>query len=372
MNKAVNFTMQFLELALTAILRSARGVVGTILFDDTINNLDPDSKGIVYYNAAEIKKADWNEKNYKYLQLAFKGNPFKIIIKKVSTAERNNLDDVLKFFEFIEPNYFAVPQATQTEIVSLKSWIKSLRNIQRSRVKTIKLVIKDPEETSDSPYITNIGNNEFETTLEGEFTAQEYTICRAGVLAGLSLMTSATYYKEPWIKRVDMVRDLDEAIMKGQQVTLFDGEKFKIARGVTSFITPTADMGRSFSKSRLVEIMDLHLKDIRNTYDDYYLGQYPNDYDHKRNFCNAVDAYLTEFMKAPSLALNPNHNARMLIDTDSQKNWLLGNGKVTREELAAMDNLSIDKYDTGDKGFYNIVDYKPLDVMEDITINVYL
>lgn len=372
MNKAVNFTMRFLELGNTAIERSERGVVGTILFDDTVNNLDPDGKGIVYFNTTEIKETDWSEKNYKYLQLAFKGKPFKVIVKKVSTAERSSLSDILKFFEFVEPNYFAVPGATETEAANLKSWGISLRNEQRSRVKTIKLVLKDPEGSSDSPYITNLGNNEYETKLEGEFTAQEYSICRAGVLAGLSLMTSATYYKEPWIKRVDVIKDLDEAIMKGQQVTIWDGEKFKIARGVTSFITPTADMGRSFSKTRLVEIMDLHLKDIRNTYDDYYLGQYPNDYDHKRNLCNAVDAYLAEFTKAPSLALNPNHVAKMIVDTESQRNYLLSTGKLTPEELAGMDDLAIDKYDTMDKGFYQIVDYKPLDVMEDITINVYL
>ena len=372
MNKAVNFTMQFIELGNTAIGRSEKGVVGTILFDDTINNLDPDGKGIVYFDSTQIKEEDWNEKNYRYLKLAFKGNPFKVIIKKVSTAERTNLSDVLKFFEFVEPNYFAVPGATETEAASLKSWGISLRNVQRSRVKTIKIVLKDPEGSSDSPYITNLGNNEYETTLEGEFTAQEYTICRAGVLAGLSLMTSATYYKEPWLKRIDIVKDLDEAIEKGQQVTIWDGEKFKIARGVTSFITPTASMGRSFSKSRLVEIMDLHLKDIRNTYDDYYLGQYPNDYAHKRNLCNAVDAYLAEFTKAPNLGLNPEFVAKMIIDTESQRNYLLSTGKLTPEELAGMDDYSIDRYDTIDKGFYKVIDYKPLDVMEDITINVYL
>ena len=373
MNKAVKFVMRFIELAQTAIERRDRGVLGVILFDDTVNNLDKDEKGITYYSLDEVEKTDWSDKSYKLISLAFKGSPFKVVIKKLPLARTDTLiNKALKFFEKIEPNYFAMPQATDTEIASLKSWAKTIRNEQRHRVLTIKLVIKDPEGCSDFPYIINIGNNEFETKLEGVFTAQEYTICRAGVAAGISLMSSLTYFEEGWLKRVDTVDDLDAEISNGQQITIYDGEKFKIARGVTSFKTPTADKNRGFSKLRLVEIMDLHQKDIRKTYDEYYLGKYPNDWDHKRNFCDAVDMYLSSFTEAPTLCLNPNYVARMVIDTKRQKEWLIANGKLEKEEATKMTSLDIDKADTMDKGFYRIENYKPLDVMEDIDINVYL
>ena len=62
----------------------------------------------------------------------------------------------------------------------------------------------------------------------------------------------------------------------------------------------------------------------------------------------------------------------MVIDTKRQKEWLIANGKLEKEEATKMTSLDIDKADTMDKGFYRIENYKPLDVMEDIDINVYL
>ena len=103
MNIKPTFDFQFKELASVRIQGAPRGILGLLLFDDTVTTF----KEKEYYSSIEVKEADWNEKNYQILKfLAFTGNPFKV---KVYKATSETINEVLEQVKKDEPNYFACP-----------------------------------------------------------------------------------------------------------------------------------------------------------------------------------------------------------------------------------------------------------------------
>ena len=87
-------------------------------------------------------------------------------------------------------------------------------------------------------------------TADGEPTTEEYTPeqCTpriAGLLAGTDLTISATY--APLTDFEDTSRlnkeDRDTAVGAGKLIAIWDGEKVKLDRAVTSFVTTTGTKG---------------------------------------------------------------------------------------------------------------------------------
>jgi hypothetical protein len=364
MNGLPSFSMVFKELSTTAVERSERGVVGIILRDET----DISFTTKTLYDATGVSDTEWTEGNQAYLNdLAFRGTPFKVVIYRIGLTE-TDLTAATTYFKQLEPNYVAMPAATTDEVTTLVSWVSAIRSESATRPSTVKLVVAGA--LPDKEYIVDLDNSQTYTIDDVTYTAQEYSLCIAGMAAGVSLNSSLTYYKMSWLDSCTTIDDEETAVQAGKIVTTYDGAYYKVMRGVTSFITATDEKGKSFSKIRLMEIMDLHKKDIRDTYDDYYLGKYQNIYTNKMRFAGAVNAYLSEFVKDGQLD-SANEN-KLDVDIDANKTWCLANGKYTEEELAEMDDYTARRVNTGDDVLMKIEDYKPTDVMEDMTIEVYL
>lgn len=369
MNGLPSFSMIFIELAATAIARSARGIVGIIMKDDTDQSFNKKA----YYSAADVKEVEWGEKNYKILKrLVFKGAPFKVLVYRLN-EDATDLKPALEYFKRAEPNYMAYPGGTTLEHADLVSWLKSIRNEQSIRKSTIKLITVDQD--ADHEAVIEMPSVQNRFVVEGEtFNAFEYTACHAGCAAGVPLNSSLTYYKHPWIDDMDLIdesagKSVEDYIKEGKLVIDYDGKNYKVMRGVTSFVTPSDTKNRSFSKIRLMEIMDLNMKDIRETYDDYYLGKYQNFYGNKKLFMGAVNAYLGTFKEGGQL--DPAHANKMDVDLAAHKTFLLEQGE-DEEYVNGLSEYQLRRVNTADKLFANIKDYKPTDVMEDCVIKAYL
>ncbi|MFQ9653596.1 MAG: phage tail sheath C-terminal domain-containing protein [Enterocloster sp.] len=94
------------------------------------------------------------------------------------------------------------------------------------------------------------------------------------------------------VLKAECPSDPDERINKGEFILVFDGEKYKVGRGVNSLTTFTKEKTEDVRKIKIVEGMDSYQDDIRNTFTDSYVGKYVNDYDNKQLFVAAVRAYL--------------------------------------------------------------------------------
>ncbi|MGL5754028.1 MAG: phage tail sheath C-terminal domain-containing protein, partial [Paraclostridium sp.] len=315
--------------------------------------------------------------------LAFLGNPFKVILYRVK-IDLSNLQEVLKTVEKDEPNYFSIPiipvvgkaKSGSTLKTDVESWLNNLRNEEGIKlgkeVSTIKLVTSCDVEPN-KPYIIDYSSKQTHHVVAGlenkVLTAQEYSLCVASLCAGVPLNASITNMNQPWLKSFkSSVANEDEEIAKGKVLTGYDGEKYTILRGVTSFIEATDDKNVSFTKIRKMEIMDIHQKDIRNTFKSSYRGRYQNTYDNKRLLLGAINSYLSTFKKNGQL--NPSYDNKMVIDLEAHRKFLLDKGtykgkQITEEDIKKMSDYELARIDTDDKVFAYIPQYKPTDVMED-------
>lgn len=384
LNGLPKFKLKFIELAAVLIQKAPRGVLGVLLFDDTDNTFTKKT----YFNATEVKEEEWTKENYNALKsMAFRGNAFKVIVYK---ATKDNMSEVLKVVEKDEPNYFCCPfplpgteESPSTTKSDLESWIKSIRNEEGIKLgkdtSTIKLVISS-DAKPDCPFIIDYDLRQTHHEIAGfkgtNYDAQAYTLCIASMCAGVALNSSITSMEQGWLTAFKTtVPDENTAIGEGKLLTGYDGTKYTILRGVTSFTTPTDSMNRSFTKIRKMEIMDLHQKDIRNTFKDYYRGKYQNIYSNKLLFLGAVNAYLNDFIKAGQL--DPANENRMKIDIEATRNYIMGKGvykgkPITEEECKKLTEYELLRANTDDILFAYIPDYKPTDVMEDFEGEAYL
>lgn len=328
----------------TAIQRSGRGVVALILRDT--------KTGIKEYRGIDqVKTTDFEPKNVDYIKKAFMGAPYKVLVVAIGTsAEVGTGLDQIKTMRW---NYLAMPEHTVDEGTTIATWIKTKRGTDK---KTFKAVLS--KNVADHEGIINFTSNNIVATGK-TYTSAEYTARIAGILAGLSLARSATYVVLPEVESFTEIADMDAAIDAGELILMDDGEKIKIARGVNSLTTFTAEKSQEFSKIKIVEGLDLISDDIRSTFNDQYIGKVINDYNNKMLFVTSVNAYFKALVD--EYVLDGSVENRADVDVQSNEQYLNERGVDTSSYTETM----LRKANTGSKVFLE-AQAKLVDCMEDL------
>lgn len=335
----------------TAIKRSARGIVAVIIKDGT-----QDGEPLQVLNSVtDVDFSKFTERNFEYLKLIFEGSPSKVIVARIGEEEAD-LAPTLKTLKNLKWNYLTFPAIDEASKTLLSAWIKECREQHK---KTFKAVL--PSCPADHEGIINYTTGPVTSTLgKNEFTAAEYCARIAGVLAGLPLTRSCTYYQLTDITSADTPNDPDTLINKGELVIVFDGAKYKIGRGVNSLVTFTASKGRDLSKIKIMEGVDLYNDDIRDTYEESYVGKYINDYDNKQAFVAAILAYQKALQ--PNV-LDQSYDHTAAVDLEAQSAYLESQGISTE----GMSEMEIAKANTGSRVFA-ATNIKFVDAMEDLDL----
>lgn len=345
-----NINIVFKTKGLTAIKRSGRGVVAIVIKDDTEGGKPME----IFKSITDIDFTKFTERNYEYLKLIYEGAPSKVIVIRLETSAT---DYTLALTQLVNLkwNYLTIPCIDTENLTLVSAWIKE----QRGKQKTFKAVL--PNCAADHEGIINFTTDKIESNLSKTvFSTAEYCARIAGVLAGLPLSLSSTYFVLSDIYSAAVPTDPDERIDKGELIITFDSEKYKIGRGVNSLTTFTTEKGEAFSKIKIMEGVDLYNDDIRSTFEDYYIGKYRNDYDNKQAFVAAVNAYNKSL---EGDILDKSYDNKTVIDVAAQKLYLESKGIDT----SGMDDVAIAKANTEAKVFVagNI---KFVDAMEDLTM----
>lgn len=350
---SVNFSRK----ARTFIKRSSRGLVLIILKDSTKNQ-----PMTGYESLDDVNRDDWTEKNYDYLKMAFSGEPKAVIA--VRAVVRENLTDIqetINLFETLNYDWLAFPEVTGEEVRVLADYVKNARK----KKKKVKAVL--PNCPADSPGIVNFVMAGITVVWEEsreikEYTTAEYTARIAGILAGLSLTVSSTYYVLPEIVDLELLADPDKQIDEGKMIIIYDGEKYKIGRGVTSLNTVTEENPEDFKKIKIVEGADLIKTDIITTFEDEFVGKVANTYDNKQVFIGAVNEY---FAKLSDSVLNGSQENYIEIDAAANEKYL-------KEKDIDTSGMTVQQLKEGNTGSYLFVcgQVSMLDAMEDLLLNL--
>jgi hypothetical protein len=343
----------FKSLATSAIERSQRGIVALII-NDTVAT----EKTYIFKKISDVKKIDFDANNYDYLKLAFLGNPTKVIVEVISESNQRNLENVLKDLETKQFNYLTMPKIDKSEVQEISNWITTCRK----NGKMYKAVL--PNCKANSEAVVNFTTNDIKVD-ETTYTTEEYCARIAGILAGLSLTRSATYFVLDEVESIKEHEAPDEDIDNGELILINDGVKIKIARGVNSFTTTTDNKSDDFKKIKIVETMDIIYEDIRRTFEDQYVGKVSNSYDNKVIFLAAVNAYFKQLQKDG--VLDSSSDAIAEIDINAQEKYL--NEKHIDTE--SLDEQALKEANTGSSVFFT-ANIKPLDAMEDLDFNIYI
>lgn len=319
----------------TAMKRSARGIIACILLDDTEGGRELN----VYKSILDVDFNHWTKRNFEYLKLIYEGSPSTVLVLRVGT-DITDLAPALKKLKSLRWNYLTVPALPSSQLTVVSAWIKEAR--ERSH-KIFKAVL--PKCVGDHEGIINFTTDTIHSTLsETVFTTAEYCARIAGALAGLPLSRSFTNYAFSDIVSANIPDDPDERIDAGELVLVFDSEKYKVGRGVTSLTTLTAEKSKEFKKIKIVEGVDLYQDDIRSTYDDAYSGRVINDYDHKQAFVAAVITYQKSLQGD---VLDKEYDNTASVDVEAQRAYLENEGTDT----SGMDDVAVAKANTGSKMF---------------------
>ncbi|SNT18731.1 Phage tail sheath protein [Anaerovirgula multivorans] len=345
--------IEFKTQGITAIQRSARGIVALILKDDT-SSFD----SIVYKSIDEIKPEDWTSDNKDYIEKTFMGTPSKIIVERIPTTAAD-YSEALARLKSKKWNYLAVPGVQNGDVTNLATWIKTERDVNK---KTFKAVL--PNITADHEGIINFATEGIQVG-EKIYSASEYTCRIAGIMAGLPFTRSSTYYDLNEIESIQESEEPSEDIDNGKLILINDGTKIKIGRGVNSLTTATASKGMEFKKIKIVDAVDLVHDDIRDTFNNAYVGKIINSYDNKVLFMTAVNGYFGELERID--VLDSAHANKAEIDLESQRLYLMGKGI----DVEALQEQEIKEYNTDSKVFAK-ANVKFLDAMEDLQMLIYM
>ena len=363
----INFRTQ----GTTAIKRSARGIVAMILHDGAKNEIQ--QFRISY--TTDIPDEILSAKSVERVKLCLKGNPLRVLLYVIPEAGTEvepdghlaDQNDVLDLIQSVKWNWVCNPTSTGTEQADLSSWVIAQRNNKR---KTFKAVCA--KQAADNEGVVNFctddivaenGTDENGDPVYTTYNAVQYTARIAGILAGLALDRSATYFSLTEVQSVESYTDIEERIDKGQ-LLLFDeqdGNGVKIARACNSLTTFTIDKGEDFRYIKIIEALDMITDDIRDTFKKYYVGKVINDYNHKMLFITAVLVYFDEIK---GNVLDRDGKNTVDIDEQAQLNYAKLHGEKT-EDMSAME---IRKYNTGTRVMLT-GNIKPVNAMEDLTIN---
>lgn len=343
----------FRSLAVSAIERSERGIVALVVKDSTATK-----KSYTFKKFAEVMPEDFTNDIYDYIRLAFLGNPTKVIVEVINETNERTINTVLKDLQSKKFNYLAVPGITSEDTDIVSSWIVDCRE----EGKMYKAVLPNVE--ADNEAIINFATTGIKVG-EKSYTTEVYCARIAGILAGLPLTRSATYFVLDEVDEITEHEDPDASIDAGKLILVNDGVKIKIGRGVNSLKTIVKPKGNEFKKIKIVEAMDMIYEDIRTTFEDEYVGKVLNSYDNKVIFLTAVNAYFKQLQKDG--VLDPNNDAIADIDVDAQELYLNKQG-INTDDMNAQD---LREANTGSTVFFK-ANVKPLDAMEDLEFNIYI
>ncbi len=351
--------ISFQQKVSSAVQRGSRGLVAVLLNDDTKEQLlNP------YRKIKDVAETDWTKESLTALKLVFKGKPQKVLAVRLLKKDGGiDLEGTLNEIMAVNADYLVYPEfdAGQKEI--MKKFIQQ----SHEKGKKVKAVLPDCE--ADNEHIINFATSSVTVKWEDADVTESYTGAQycsriAGILAGLSLTQSCTYYEINEVVDAQLEQDADGAVDRGRLIVVFDGEKYKLGRGVTSLTSISEEKPEPFKKIKIVEGMDVIMHDIYSTFEDGYIGKVVNSYDNKQLFVGAVNDYLRK-MQGSILDGNAENYAE--VNAEQNQIYLEENGIDTSE----MTEQELKEANTGSWMFLT-GRVKFLDAAEDLELKMFM
>ncbi|KOR88777.1 phage tail sheath C-terminal domain-containing protein [Paenibacillus solani] len=346
----------FKKLAATLVQRSARGIVTLIVKDDT----DTTYAVKEYKSQLQIEATKFTATSVLYIKDVFQGGAAKVIVVPVATSSVAVVGDAIERIGSRKYNWIGLADGANDEQLDLTAYVKEQEGAGKS-IKAIVFNVTDP----DCQHVVNFVNPSV-TTTSGKVTGEKFVSRLLGLLAGLPLTRSSTYYSFADVISVEEPADVEAAVNAGKFVLFNDEEIVRVARGVNSLTTLSATVSEDFKKILIVETMDLIREDISGTFKTDYLGKFKNKYDYQVLLITAINSYFSAL--AGEDILDNTFENKAFVDVEAQRAAWVAIGKTEAEDW---DEQTV-KNNTFRSNVYLSGNIKITDAMEDFKFNVEL
>lgn len=303
----VKFTVQ--ALATTASKRATHGVLFLVLDDATV------PKGL--YRYAKLKKVteSYSSDNKAIISTAFADYGIKNFIVAVAHDEAGitgSLDTALSLLNKVNENgWLAVPQVTlEADKKKVADFIKAQRRDEDYPLKGVLF-----NHTSDNEGIVN-----FTASNLGDMVPDVYTALVAAQLCTLGANESITNHTARNVTSCDIKDDNNEHVSKGELFLYNNGKNIVYSRGVNSIQTIPESQSETLSKIRIVEVIDLVKSDMREIFEQSYLGKLGNSYKNRKTLINSLNSYLRTLSTEGYLSNDQESFAE--LDVEATKKYL--------------------------------------------------
>lgn len=312
----------FQKLAGSIIQRSERGIAALIVSDNT------QSAAVAtvneYRSVLAVEANKFTPANVAYIKTVLSSGASKVIVASVPTESVSTVADAIEIIGSRKYNWIGLAEGTTEEQSDLAAYISEQEDAKRS----VKAVVFDV--VADRQHVVNFTNANVTYKDGTTVTGEKYVPRLIGLLAGLPLTQSATYFVLDDLASVEEPVDLDAAIDDGEFILFNDEETVRVARGVNSLTTTSATVSEDFKKILIVETLDQIREDISNVFKNEYLGKFKNKYDNQVIFISAVNGYFAG-LAADGILDNEFANAAD-VDVEAQRAAWLASGKSEAEE----------------------------------------
>lgn len=299
----------------------------------------------------------WSDDGQAAIKQAFLGHPAQLIIVALPAA--GVLSTAYARLEALRFDVCTVVGMDATEAAAFVTWAKAAYDSKGKRA----LFVTGGDAAPNHKAIIHFAT---ENIVVGEdtYSSFDYLPRIAGALAGLQLYESATYLVLPEVDDCPHLTraEADIAIIAGKMILYHDGEKVKIARGVTS-LTSDALEDQDFKKAKVIRILNQIESDIVPNIEDNYIGKVPNNYVSKSLLIAAINDYLVSLERLDVLIAGGN-----AVEIDVAKNRAYLKTVYPEAQVDGMDDDTVRESYTGDH-LYLRGTVRPADSLENVTID---
>lgn len=345
----VKFKIQ--ALASTVNIRAAHGVLFLVIDDPSV------PKGLYRYTKLKKVIENYDDSNKAIISTAFADYGIKSLIAAVghdaSTGISGSLDTSLSLLNKVKENgWLAVPQATsETDKKKIADFIKAQRKDEDYPLKGVLF-----NHASDCEGIVNFTASDL-----GDLESDFYSAQVAAQLCVLGANESITNHTAKNVTSCDIKADNSDCVSKGELFLYNNGKNIVYSRGVNSLQSVDTDQSEDLTKIRIVETIDLVKSDMREIFDESYLGKYGNSYKNRKTLVNNLNSYLKSVSEEGYLSND--QLSFVELDVDATKAYLEGKGIDTDN----MKDEDILKQKLGSYVFIKVTLYC-MDTIEDINV----
>lgn len=317
----------FQTLARTAIQRGERGILVVLITDATDT-----TKWTTLKSVADIDTTKWTEDNQKLLTTAFEVfSPKKVLVRRKGSDE---IGVLLKELEVMKVSQLACPELETEDDGTVVTWIKGETN------KRNIVYVSAFATNSDDCRVIELANTVIKHKFIADYDTKKFTVMVAGAIAGCPLNRSLDNIVFPTITEVDNIEPVN-----GKFIMYNDDDVVRVTMAINSKtkFDSTWKEGTRFIK--IFEGMNIVKYDIEDTFKNYWLGLYINDYDNKIAFCDNINkVYFPEL--TPNV-LSPDFDNKIDIDEEANRRFIVTDGK----DPDTMTETEIRTYPTGHEVF---------------------